>query len=292
MRSKTGSVSSDGSGLGDEDEEPFSATASSIAVHGPKQDTLPRRPQAGGRFPSDLQVNAERGLQAPLSPSSGSSSFGDVQDGHIVAASALPGSGVGQHYGDAFVASPTHAAIVNAQAEQDGINPYTYEPIQYSIPHSGPQNESEVAEAGAATGEGVVAGAAGAKAYSYYKGKDADHASNYLQPQQHGQAVIEASNVAAPDTYELQLEQQAAQEALVIAAPDVPRSADMISGAGSQDESNLATTGALQPGQADATEVGLQTEPAPVDVARPAMTPSTVSVTTISQLHVPGEYPK
>ena len=50
----------------------------------------PQRPSPGGRFPSD--VNVSRGLQAPNSPSSGDS----VEDDRtaIAAASALPGSGV------------------------------------------------------------------------------------------------------------------------------------------------------------------------------------------------------
>ncbi|KAL2444418.1 Phosphatidylinositol 4,5-bisphosphate-binding protein SLM1 [Exophiala dermatitidis] len=50
----------------------------------------PQRPAPGGRFPSD--VNVQRGLQAPLSPSSGESS--DQERDVIAAAGALPGSGV------------------------------------------------------------------------------------------------------------------------------------------------------------------------------------------------------
>jgi hypothetical protein len=38
----------------------------------PRQDSFSRRP-SGGRFPSDLQVNAQRGLQVPVSPLSVSS---------------------------------------------------------------------------------------------------------------------------------------------------------------------------------------------------------------------------
>jgi hypothetical protein len=62
------SVSSDGI-VDDEDEEPFSASASAIASQG-QRDSLPKRPLPGGRFPStDLIINPSRGLQAPLSPS-------------------------------------------------------------------------------------------------------------------------------------------------------------------------------------------------------------------------------
>jgi hypothetical protein len=50
----------------------------------------PQRPSPGGRFPSD--VNVDRGLQAPNSPSSGDSQEDDRTA--IAAASALPGSGV------------------------------------------------------------------------------------------------------------------------------------------------------------------------------------------------------
>jgi hypothetical protein len=123
---KAGSISSDGA-MDEEDEEPFSAAASAVVTQAPKQDVLPRRPQ-GGRFPSDLQVDtmAQRGLHAPLSPSSGSSAFGEIQDRDVVAAAGnLPGS-VG-HYGEN--SSPTHAAMVNQYAKEDGVNPYTYQPL-------------------------------------------------------------------------------------------------------------------------------------------------------------------
>ncbi|KIN00957.1 hypothetical protein OIDMADRAFT_63298, partial [Oidiodendron maius Zn] len=123
---KAASVSSDGL-MDEEDEEPFSASASSVAAPAPKQDVLPRRPQPGGRFPSDLRIDVDRGLQAPLSPSSGSSGFGDVRDRDMTTASvAQPHGRVGQHYADD--SSPTHAAVVNQYAKEDGINPYTGEP--------------------------------------------------------------------------------------------------------------------------------------------------------------------
>lgn len=51
----------------------------------------PQRPTPGGRFPSD--INVQRGLQAPLSPSSGDSLDENDRD-VIAAAGALPGSGI------------------------------------------------------------------------------------------------------------------------------------------------------------------------------------------------------
>jgi hypothetical protein len=145
------SVSSDGV-VDEEDEEPFSAAASSVVVQAPKQDVLPRRPQ-GGRFPSDLQVNTQRGLQAPLSPSSGSS-IPDAQDHDLIgAAGNLPGS-AGHQYGEDL--SPTHAAMVNQYAQEDGVNPYTYESL--------PQNPHSEFETAAAAGLGGAAiGAVGSE---------------------------------------------------------------------------------------------------------------------------------
>ena len=87
---KPASVSSEGAMDEDEaDQVPYSATASQVSQPMSQQDHLLKRPQPGGRFPSDLNVN--RNLLVPLSPSSGASS----DDSDIVAtASALPGSGV------------------------------------------------------------------------------------------------------------------------------------------------------------------------------------------------------
>lgn len=64
----TQSVSSDGLDDNEADAIPYSAQNSDVAL---KQQPVQPRPQPGGRFPSDLTVN--RHLQAPLSPSSGSS---------------------------------------------------------------------------------------------------------------------------------------------------------------------------------------------------------------------------
>lgn len=114
----------------------------------------------GGRFPSDLQVNAQRGLQVPHSPSDASSGFLDNEYAHgasingnvtndyeaVAAASALPGSQVGapypgtrasqvmvgQNYGNSqgvqMNAAPSHAAMVHDEAVADGVNPYSGEP--------------------------------------------------------------------------------------------------------------------------------------------------------------------
>ena len=85
---KAGSVSSDGAMEEDEaDEIPYSGTASQFDKASPQEQKLSERPQPGGRFPSELNVN--RDLRVPLSPSSGTGS--DDRD-VIAAAGALPGS--------------------------------------------------------------------------------------------------------------------------------------------------------------------------------------------------------
>ncbi|KAK0669767.1 hypothetical protein QBC41DRAFT_223255 [Cercophora samala] len=96
--SQRSSLSSDG--VDDDEDPPFMATAASVNQQ-PRSDSLPRRP-SGGRFPSDLQVNAQRGLQVPLSPLSISSEANrydeNDRDAHA-AARNLPGSELGpQHH--------------------------------------------------------------------------------------------------------------------------------------------------------------------------------------------------
>ena len=87
---KAGSISSDGGMDEDEaDEVPYSATASQAEIP-PQVEKLPQRPNPGGRFPSALQIN--RDSQVPVSSSSPSSSTGDRDI--IAAAGALPGSGI------------------------------------------------------------------------------------------------------------------------------------------------------------------------------------------------------
>lgn len=172
-RSSQRSMSSDGMVDDDVDEEPFVSTADAAAVVAPvspgsRQDSL-SRPE-GGRFPSDLQVNAQRGLQVPHSPSSNASStFLNHQPNDamprsahlapnrpttaasdydiIAAAGALPGSVVGnpdagtrmsqlmvgQTYGNTSSVNmesvQSHAAMIHNEARQDGVNPYSGEPI-------------------------------------------------------------------------------------------------------------------------------------------------------------------
>ena len=91
---KAPSISSDGALEEDEaDEVPYSATASHFDGASALESKNVDRPQPGGRFPSD--VNIERNLRVPLSPSSGSSDERDL----IGAAGPIPGTSVPyEHY--------------------------------------------------------------------------------------------------------------------------------------------------------------------------------------------------
>jgi len=136
------STSSDGV-LEDDDDEPFSADAAVAASMSQRHDV--RRPEAGGRFPSDIQVNAQRGLQAPLSPSSVSSGFDNSDGDAAMQPSALSGSILGVYHGSTehpngyggtdrtpMEEVPSHAAVVTQQAREDGVNPYTRESLRRS----------------------------------------------------------------------------------------------------------------------------------------------------------------
>lgn len=162
-RSSRRSVSSDGDGLvDDEDEEPFTADTESFTNPGPRQhDTTPRRSQAGGRFPSDIQVNAQRGLQASRSPSSVSSGFQDnntnpvapvVAGGLIIPAAEgterdQQDQELNQGYGNSgqtpLDEMPSNAAIASRKAHYDGVNPYTSEPVHHTPTQQTPAQQQQ-----------------------------------------------------------------------------------------------------------------------------------------------------
>ena len=148
-RSSRRSVDSDGL-LDEDDDEPFSASSQIDVNPEPKPEATARRAQPGGRFPSDIQVNAQRGLQAPHSPSSVNSGPGEQpQDSQamVTGAFATEPIATGAHaqgqehplgYGGVGQTPmgeiPSHAAAANQEAQHDGVNPYTSEPMQASQP--------------------------------------------------------------------------------------------------------------------------------------------------------------
>ncbi|KAI8627573.1 hypothetical protein F5Y19DRAFT_477446 [Xylariaceae sp. FL1651] len=175
-RSSQRSISSDGM-VDEEDDVPFSADPA-VSVPSSRQDSFQNRPEPGGRFPSDIQVNAQRGLLVPLSPTSsgsgivefesairGTTNGGNPDHDVIAAAGALPGSGVGEHYpgnrSSQFVGqsygntssvrmdqAPSHAAIIDYAAREDGVNPYSGEPVGLQRFNSGRSSNAPIVIAG------------------------------------------------------------------------------------------------------------------------------------------------
>lgn len=306
---RAGSISSDGI-VDEEDDEPFSGANSSIVNPGPKQDVVSRRPQPGGRFPSDIAIEtlSTRGLQAPLS-SSGSSGFGDIQDRNVAAASALPGSGIGKPYAAENSSSPTHAALVNQEAEIDGINPYTSQPIQQNLDHNKQQLlNGDIGGEVEAVGVGVAGAALGAGGVGAYHSYEEDEDASYRQ-QQAEQAALESATVAAPDTLQDQYAEQAAREAATISSPDTAQ--DQYALQAASEAAIIAAPDAIHSGPSDhhvmsggrsqgdlvqtrTNPIQASLEPLVTEDVRPTLAAgqSHSSVQTISQLHVPGEYPR
>ncbi|KAM0169275.1 hypothetical protein ACHAPF_010147 [Botrytis cinerea] len=312
---RAGSISSDGV-MDEEDEEPFSAhTSAVVGTQGLKQEQ--KRPEPGGRFPSDLQINATRGLQAPLSPSSGSSNFGGEADDAVITAAALPASGVGHHYGeDPGHASPTHAQMINQAAEEDGVNPYTYEPIQNMNTTRNNQHHELPTTAATAGLGGAALGIVGTAAYHDHQlqkeRERADmEAAMIAAPdtdQLREQADMEAAMIAAPDDhiYDDEAQQQTDLEATAIAAPDTQmsggRSQGDISAAPWFDEAGETAAISTVAAAAAVSTATNTTEPRSMealldplakDLERPTLAAGQnhQSVQSISQLHVPGEFP-
>ncbi|KAI0409382.1 hypothetical protein F4802DRAFT_604588 [Xylaria palmicola] len=176
-RSSRRSASSDGM-VDEEDEVPFSPDPA-VSVPSSRQDSFQSKSHTGGRFPSDIQVNAQRGLLVPISPASsgarlvenegvvGAASMSGNNPDHdvIAAAGALPGSGIGDNYpstyhpqlvgqsygntsGVRMDQAPSHAAIIDFAAREDGINPYSGEPIGLQRAVSGRSANAPIVVAG------------------------------------------------------------------------------------------------------------------------------------------------
>lgn len=319
---RTGSISSDGA-LDEEDDEPFSAGASGVVTQVPKQDVIFVRPKPGGRFPSDIQLNTARGLlaaQDPLSQSSGSSGNGDIdtQDRDIIAAAAdLPGSGIGEHYKryghNVGNEELSHVSQLNRYAQEDGINPYTNERVKGTEPGHGPVVKSNFS-LGAR-----VSGAEEAKAYRDSQAISApetvSHVGDNVPPSD--QTFIELTEVVAPGSSK----QPAAEDSSVakIAHASAVQSnndsletananhsiyvsstngTSMTSGStdlGSPTNAPLATVPRSQNRQetlSDKSDMVLQSEGKVGQGGEPMRPRAEQHHKSISELHVPGEYPK
>lgn len=112
---KAMSVSSDGLEEDEADAVPYSANASAINAAPPLEQPTPIRPQPGGRFPSDLQVN--HNLQSPAPPSSASSE----NEHDLIAAAGITPGGTILRYGQ----NDTNRGLQDKSRE---VNPYELSP--------------------------------------------------------------------------------------------------------------------------------------------------------------------
>lgn len=264
------SISSDGV-VDEDDEEPYSAhnSAAALTKGSDYQQAGPRRPSPGGRFPSDIEVNAQRGLQAPLSPSSSISgripSPGPNDTHHdndvIAAAGALPGSSFEQHYPQATEGSTQHG--YNTESRYGAGYPHQ-EVQDHPVQH-------QPAEAPYANHPATIIAARGMQNDSTVNGGDVDrsdkmdgHEASWL-----GGASVGAAAVPAVAS-ETQPQHSAAPYA-----------------------SGLDITGMKEMPQTTVLAVnGNEKRPAYSERTESDAPTLSSEVQTISNLHVPGEYPK
>ena len=323
---KAGSISSDGGMDEDEaDQVPYSATASQAEIP-PQAEKLPQRPNPGGRFPSALQTN--RDSQVPISSSSPSSSTGDREI--IAAAGAIPGSGIpldnpGQQVpsgddetnivrgeleggsaallatdsyspkaskqglrGVPFHDKPSSAAVANAEdsvasEHAQGVDSSNtpdsaashqpwIDPTSHSLPFNVKRRDGKQAEWLAGIAGGAV-GATGAEAYQHDAKLERSAAH---EDQQDLQTISAAPQVSAPAPQGLG--PSSVQGAIFTAFPSAPNSTNETVNQRTLPITADQTSHASDPGSSND---GL--------VDRPSLGSR---VATISELHVPGEFPK
>ena len=286
---KAGSISSDGGIDEDEaDEVPYSATASQAEI-APQMETLPQRPNPGGRFPSALKIN--RDSQVPVSSSrSPSSSTGDREI--IAAAGLLPGSGFpsgssGQQVQaghdetnatrgelDGASASPLSTSSYSPMALKQGLEGTSLQKRSSSVTAAGAQDYNSLEQSQSTdiskapghrdwlTGVGGGGGAAGREAFQ-------------LDVKQKGSAAQENQAGVQTTTAATQVSASAPQEL-----------GCLLSFSGTKDNSKQRispiTSGPISPTSDSAS-------PSSDVASRPSLGSR---VATISELHVPGEFPK
>lgn len=302
-RSSQRSFSSDGV-VDEDDDEPFAASESVSQQTAKQESETPRRPEPGGRFPSDLQVNAQRGLQVPVSPSSVSTASYEKADPNaatvVKEAVALPGSDMsepgsagsrpGQErgaYGNTECTpmdeAPSHAAVLAHQARADGVNPYTNQPLYGQDPNPGTDHYAgEEVASGAVVGRSQrlnsTAEGTGLMVVGEEESANRQFSSAGEGPTMYGGATPgnnrEQASAAASQQHDL----GESRDPTVAGPTTVPSFVPYSPNPGHQGNESLA-------GGPSNGSTALPSRPT-------AGTSRTDSVPTISNLHVPGEYPK
>jgi hypothetical protein len=242
----------------------------------------PQRPSPGGRFPS--QVDVQRGLQAPASPSSGHAS--DHDRDVIAAAGALPGSGV------PFVntgTSQTHTDLQRSGNEGPGAATSAGPALHHTQIHqaniTNPQHEasSEYGEWMAPIGAAAGGGAVGAAAMHHYGQRDpAQPEGQLIETIDNSERQMDAaSSVPAYGTSSVPIP---------VATGSVARSRGMTDSTGAA----TVTSGHAPTASTDATTVSTAITTPTEYSTRPGLEKvrTSKSVTTISELQMPGKYPQ
>ena len=299
------SVSSDGGMEEDEaDRVPYSASTQ-VDPASPREPTTPQRPQPGGKFPSDL--NVDRHLHMPLSPSSGTSS--DDRDA-IAAAGALPGSGVpfGQsghqveegEYGRAEeppalvpVSRPSGNARNDYSASQPPHHVYAASPENVPVHTSTavPHMDQAINNASYSTREAQVLQPVGpGPAASPVQFEHRYHDSSVPQTDGVGSASGPVSPISATFVHEtntVPVELSSAPSPPVESEKSPPLTFSIPPPA-----SNPApASGGLATPDSAMTNLTTSTIATKFGASRPPLA-SQQSGQTISELHVPGEYPR
>jgi hypothetical protein len=286
---KAGSISSDGAMEEDEaDETPYSASAS--LMHHEHPADLEPRPSPGGRFPSDIQVN--RDLQVPLSRSSGESS-GDRDI--IAAAGGLPGSGVpfvqsGHPVPERDPMHTTAGGVADTHSTATPQRPVSHvESVQKKnhLPRQPARQSSDygdwMAPATAGTGAGVVAGAVGLNEYHHHnQQKELEHRQANPIPNGAPIAQVQTGSDApiAVDSPTSARGISASEPSQADSLSTVPTSVGMTSN--HDDMAALAARAAANKHVAEQNFAYANNRPTGSRHQ---------STTTISDLHIPGQFP-
>ncbi|KAI4634420.1 hypothetical protein J4E83_001738 [Alternaria metachromatica] len=349
------SASSDGGLEEDEaDAVPFSANQSMKEQAYRDQSERPSRPSPGGRFPSDLMVN--RNLQAPLSPSSGSSEVGNdlntmsggpTQDVHPMylaqtsayqpepaqpvqpvqytqpaqyqqqASFANPYTPAQQSYAPQTVDNPSYAPVSQAYPVQPtSVDQYNQPSLAHAEPiqrkdstHYG--NWLAPAVGGAATG--ALANEALRKkqlAQQHYEAQQLNQEQQYPVEQSRAVDFPDATPTQVPERHPDHILPDQIDDTGYVAPAVQPTPAPIVAPVfdghtQSQHVSGLDTPGApssfLGESEVGAPAFGETVNGGPVPVglvdtaeemAHPGMGKRMNTDISVSDLHVPGEYPK
>lgn len=241
-----------------------------------------QRPSPGGRFPSDL--NVQRGLlAAPLSPSSGGSDGFDADRDAIAGASTLPGSAIPfANTQEKHAELPQPAALQGAPAGQNYTQGHHPNVIPTSV-GAVPGNQSQYGDwmAPIAAGAGGVAVGAGVAHHYATKNEDrpiVENIDNSERQMEAASPVPEYGTSSAP---------------IPVVASDINNRSRSHTDATTTP--TMAASFAPTASSTDANTIDTaDTTPTEYSSTRPAFAkvPTAKSVSTISDLHMPGEFPK